>query len=196
MPLLAPKLEPKEALRHRLLSQETKLVNEDDSEVLFSGGAYDFEDDPSLRKILLAHLSKFSLHVDLDEHEIGHWLLPRAGVVYAYVVEDPTTQEVTDFCSFYSLPSTVIGNDKHKTLNAAYSYYHVATKSDLKTVLGDALILAFKAGFDVFNALDVMENETVLKDLKFGIGDGNLQYYLYNWKCKTMPAKQVGLVLL
>ena len=36
---------------------------------------------------------------------------------------------------------------------------------------------------DVFNALDVMDNGTFLKDLKFGNGDGNLQYYLYNWGC-------------
>ncbi|EAW86239.1 N-myristoyltransferase 2, isoform CRA_b [Homo sapiens] len=28
-----------------------------------------------------------------------------------------------------------------------------------------------------------MENKTFLEKLKFGIGDGNLQYYLYNWRC-------------
>jgi glycylpeptide N-tetradecanoyltransferase len=31
--------------------------------------------------------------------------------------------------------------------------------------MGDALILARKEGFDVFNALDIMENETFLKVL-------------------------------
>lgn len=30
-------------------------------------------------------------------------------------------------CSFYHLPSTVIGHAKHRTLNAAYSFYNVAT---------------------------------------------------------------------
>ncbi|XP_072343022.1 glycylpeptide N-tetradecanoyltransferase 1-like isoform X3 [Scyliorhinus torazame] len=50
-------------------------------------------------------------------------------------------------------------------------------------------------GFDVFNALDLMENKTFLEKLKFGIGDGNLQYYLYNWKCPSMAAEKVGLVL-
>ena len=39
----------------------------------------------------------------------------------------------------------------------------------------DALILAKKEDFDVFNALDLMENKTFLENLKFGIGDGNLQ---------------------
>ena len=32
--------------------------------------------------------------------------------------------------------------------------------------------------FDVFNALDVMQNATFLEELKFKIGDGHLQYYL------------------
>ena len=48
-------------------------------------------------------------------------------------------------------------------------------------------------GFDVFNALDLMENKEFLEKLKFGIGDGNLQYYLYNWRCPQMNPHQVGL---
>jgi glycylpeptide N-tetradecanoyltransferase len=47
--------------------------------------------------------------------------------------------------------------------------------------MGDALIFARNHEFDVFNALNVMENEEFLKGLKFGIGDGHLQYYIYNW---------------
>ena len=46
--------------------------------------------------------------------------------------------------------------------------------------------------FDVFNALDLMENKEFLEKLKFGIGDGNLQYYLYNWKCPFMEPEKVG----
>jgi glycylpeptide N-tetradecanoyltransferase len=62
--------------------------------------------------------------------------------------------------------------------------------------MGDALIFAVAEGFDVFNALDVMQNEEFFKELKFGPGDGHLQYYLYNWKCPQMKPQQVGLVLL
>lgn len=51
--------------------------------------------------------------------------------------------------------------------------------------------LYIQKGFDVFNALDLMENKTFLEKLKFGIGDGNLQYYLYNWKCPSMGAEKV-----
>ena len=41
-----------------------------------------------------------------------------------------------------------------------------------------------------------MENDEFIKDLKFGAGDGNLQYYLYNWRCAPMTASQMGVVLL
>jgi len=61
--------------------------------------------------------------------------------------------------------------------------------------MNDALVTAKKNGFDVFNALDLMENKTFLESLKFGIGDGNLHYYIYNWRCPNMPSQHVGLVL-
>ena len=62
--------------------------------------------------------------------------------------------------------------------------------------VGDALILAVKHEFDVFNALDIFQNETFLKELKFGIGDGRLQYYIYNWRTAEVEPQEVGLVLL
>ena len=37
-----------------------------------------------------------------------------------------------------------------------------------------------------------MDNSEVLEELKFGIGDGNLQYYVYNWKCPEMPSNKVN----
>ena len=54
----------------------------------------------------------------------------------------------------------------------------------------------FQSEVDVFNALDIMHNSQFLEKLKFGIGDGHLQYYLYNWRAPEMQSKQVGLVLL
>ena len=51
-------------------------------------------------------------------------------------------------------------------------------------------------GYDVFNSLDLMENETILQDLKFGFGDGELHYYMYNYRCPTSKPSEVGVVLL
>ena len=73
--------------------------------------------------------------------------------------EDPDTPgKLTDFVSFYTLPSTVMNHPTHNTIKAAYSFYNVSTVTAWPDLMGDALILAKKANFDVFNALDLMEN--------------------------------------
>ena len=59
-------------------------------------------------------------------------------------VQSPETREVTDFISFYSLPSTIIGNTKYQLLKAAYSFYNVAGATPWVTLMNDALILAKK----------------------------------------------------
>lgn len=41
-----------------------------------------------------------------------------------------------------------------------------------------------------------MENKEFLQPLKFGIGDGTLNYYLYNWGCPDIESSKIGLVLL
>jgi len=154
------------------------------------------KDVPSAAKLLNSYLKQFQLKALFEDDEFEHWFLPREGIVNTYIIEDPSTHEVTDLISFYTLPSTIIGNQTYKTLKAAYSYYNVAKTVPLIELVRDALIFAKKDGFDVFNCLDIMENESFLKDLKFGKGDGNLHYYLYNWKCPDMESTKVGLVLL
>ena len=145
--------------------------------------------------LVTTYLAKFALAPELSREEVGHWMLPRAGVINSYVVEHPETHEITDMCSFYHLPSTVIGHPKYSTLQAAYSYYNVATSVPLVELMSDCLISARNAGFDVFNALNLMDNGTFLDELKFGMGDGELQYYLYNWRCPGIQSNEVGLVL-
>lgn len=65
-------------------------------------------------------------------------------VVWAYVVEvrprscspkshsanscaqDPSTHTITDFISFYSLPSLIMKHPTHKSLNTAYAFYYAS----------------------------------------------------------------------
>ena len=56
------------------------------------------------------------------------------------------------------LPSSVLKNPKHDKLKAVYSYYNVATSVPLIKLMENALIMAKQLDFDVFNALDIMEN--------------------------------------
>lgn len=41
-----------------------------------------------------------------------------------------------------------------------------------------------------------MDNREFLKDLNFGPGDGNLNYYLYNYRMQPIKSNELGLVLL
>jgi glycylpeptide N-tetradecanoyltransferase len=147
-----------------------------------------------VHKLLTTYLSNnFKLHINFTTEDIAHWVLPRDKVINSYVLLNGE-RTVTDMVSFYHLPSTILGTEE--TLNAAYSYYNVATSMSLEDLMRDALILANQTGSDVFNALNLMENEKVLEELKFGKGDGNLQYYVYNWSAPSMKSNEVGIVLL
>jgi glycylpeptide N-tetradecanoyltransferase len=93
-------------------------------------------------------------------------------------VQNPDTGAITDFFSFYSLPSTIINHPQHGVLEAAYLFYYASDvafevgaedgmlKKRLQTLIGDALIVADQAKFDVFNALTLMDNVPILQDLK------------------------------
>jgi hypothetical protein len=43
-------------------------------------------------------------------------------------------------------------------VQAAYSFYNVSTSTSWVDLMGDALVLARTENFDVFNALDLMDN--------------------------------------
>ena len=145
--------------------------------------------------LLMKKLESYKLYPDLSLEEAAHWLLPRKSVVYTYVIEKKDGV-ITDFASFYSLPSSVLGNDRHSTLFAAYQFWTCANTVSLAELTNDVFVKAKAEGFDVFNALDLMENQEIFEPLKFGIGDGVLHYYLYNWNCAQMTPSEIGLILL
>mmetsp|Transcript_4720 Transcript_4720/g.9572 ORF Transcript_4720/g.9572 Transcript_4720/m.9572 type:complete len:468 (-) Transcript_4720:302-1705(-) len=154
------------------------------------------DDVPAVFNLLNEYLdSTTNLAQKFSIEEVAHVLVPRAGVINSYVVE-AENGSITDFASFYHLPSTIIGNERHKKLVAVYSYYNVARTVSMTDLVRDLMVLARDEGADVFNALDLMQNSEVFEELKFGSGDGFLQFYLYNWKCAEMPPAQVGIVLL
>ncbi|TPX35754.1 hypothetical protein SmJEL517_g01935 [Synchytrium microbalum] len=153
-------------------------------------------DVPAVTTLLNTYLTRYKIAPTMSKAEVGHWLLPLPSVVSSFVVEDPGSHKIVEFISFYSLPSTVIGNPIHTHINAAYLFYYVPKEGNSLNLIRDALIMAKKADFDVFNCLDLMQNEVALNELKFGKGDGSLNYYLYNYRAQDMKPQDVGLLLL
>lgn len=113
------------------------------------------KDIPVVHKLLNTYLQQYKIHIQFTEAEIGHFLLPREWVVESFVVESEKDKKITDFISFYSLPSSVLKHPEHKILNVAYSYYNVPNANKLVNLQRDALILAKNKGYDVYNALDI-----------------------------------------
>ncbi|TYI48235.1 hypothetical protein E1A91_D13G232800v1 [Gossypium mustelinum] len=179
------------------MSRTIKLYKLPDSPVTPGFRKMELRDVLAATRLLRNYLSQFVVSPDFDENDVQHWLLPTEDVVDSYLVESPETHDITDFCSFYALPSSILGNQNYSILKAAYSYYNVSTKTPLFQLMNDALIVAKLKDFDVFNALDVMHNESFLKELKFGPGDGQLHYYLYNYRIQNaLRPSELGLVLL
>jgi glycylpeptide N-tetradecanoyltransferase len=191
------------------------------------------KDVPAVAALHTRYMQRFDMAPAMSLDEVRHQLLSGKGtgekkkensrrsgqVVWTYVVEHPETHKITDFFSFYSLPSTVIKHPAHNVLEAAYLFYYatdVAFQEDaeedgrlkkrLQDLVGDALVIADQNKFDVFNALTLMDNVPILQDLKFGAGDGLLNFYLYNWRTSPLAGvepvggasagKGIGVVML
>lgn len=161
-----------------------------------------------VRELFNKYQARFDLVQNFSKEEFSHWFIggdeqstttdPSKKVIYSYVVED-ADGKISDFFSFYSLPFTILNNSIHKELGIGYLFYYAsdadlsyadrfepaataALKERLCQLVNDACILARNAKMDVFNALTSQDNALFLDDLKFGPGDGFLNFYLFNYR--------------
>jgi glycylpeptide N-tetradecanoyltransferase len=147
---------------------------------------------PGVTKLLHTYLQTHKVWIEMDEVEVAHWFLPRQNVIYTYCVIN-NLGDVTDFCSFFNIPNS---DKDYNHIKAAYSFYNVATTCSLQQLMNDALHFAAKEDFDVFNALDIMQNKDFLNHLKFKEGTGRLHYHLYNYAIPELQPNDIGIVLL
>lgn len=161
-------------------------------------------DIPAVKDLLTRYNQRFHLRPEFSTEEMEHYFCSKTskGVVWSYVVEE--NGKITDFISYYLLDSSVLRSNKKETIRAAYLYYYATeaafpdtskvnakqAQDTLQARLGllvhDALILAKKDGFHVFNALTLLDNPLFLKEQKFEPGDGKLHYYLFNWRTASI----------
>ncbi|KAJ7063824.1 Myristoyl-CoA:protein N-myristoyltransferase, C-terminal domain-containing protein [Mycena amicta] len=152
-------------------------------------------DIEGVKALFEQYMQRFDLVPVMPEREeIRHWFVSGRGegevlggpgqlkrrekqVTWTYVVEaEPShTHKITDFFSMHYLPSSLLHPPKpeYHTLQAAYLYYYATDAPEagvtdrICELLGDALIVAQQAGFDVVNAITVMDSVPVLADLKY-----------------------------
>src|ERR1700712_2630275 len=121
------------------------------------------KDVDAVHDLLVRYLERFELAQIFTRDEIVHWFINRQKaveqVVWSFVVED-ADGKITDFGSFYSLESSVIGemSKKHDKIRAAYMYYYATEhafnpkekglKERLLQLGQDLLIEAKKVSFE------------------------------------------------
>lgn len=123
------------------------------------------KDVAAVQNLLERYLKRFDMAPEFEPEEIEHWLVydektSVEQVIWTYVVENPNSKKITDFFSFYCLESSVIGNQKHDNVRAAYLFYYATEvafepkekglKERLNALMMDALILAKKACYSLF----------------------------------------------
>ncbi|CCF52880.1 hypothetical protein NDA11_006105 [Ustilago hordei] len=91
-------------------------------------------------RLMRRYMKRFDMAPRFSDHEVEHILLSGRGkdrtsvgeasrkrreaqVTWTYVVENGEGR-ITDMFAFYSLPSSILENDKHSSLNAAYLFYY------------------------------------------------------------------------
>ncbi|CAH6421324.1 Myristoyl-CoA:protein N-myristoyltransferase [uncultured virus] len=143
---------------------------------------------------LINYLQKFNCYPKFSMAEFEHTFLNK-NFVTCYVLID-NNDKVLDMISYYILPTKVANNKKYEFIKAAYLFYYSSINETTYRLIKDIMIIAKNKGMDVFNALDIMENSPILKELNFELGTGKLHYYFYNWKCHTLKNHQLAKILL
>ncbi|TPP67105.1 Glycylpeptide N-tetradecanoyltransferase [Fasciola gigantica] len=182
-------------LSHNMTLQRTiKLYRLPESPVVKGFRQMTKGDVPRAWEIVTKFLLQFKLHPVFSKEDFEHYFVPQDDIVNSFVVQNDEGR-ITDFCLYYVLPSSAIKCKQHPTLRAANSFYNAVIETPWPALIQDMLIMAKQLKFDVFNALDLMENKKFLEELKFGVGDGNLHYYLYNWLCPSAQPPEVAILL-
>lgn len=138
------------------------------------------------------YMKKYNYHPIYTLKEFEHTFINNEFVT-SYVMED-NNGNVIDFVSYRTLKYRVI-NSADDFINVAYLFYYTSINTTHYKLVNELLYVARDNHIDVFTAYDIMENESILRELGFEEGSGILHYYLYNWKTKPLKNNQLATLL-
>jgi glycylpeptide N-tetradecanoyltransferase len=142
------------------------------------------DDVSTVYNLLTNYLKQFDLSFEFTKDDMQYMFLNN--MVRTYITD-------TDMASFYVLSSTVLKHPKYTEVKAAYSFYNVAHAISYSDLISDLLFFAKNEGCDVFNTLDIMNNQNLDK---FREGNGHSYYYFFNWKCPIINPEKNSIILL
>lgn len=122
-------------------------------------------------------MEKFDLAPVFSVEEFEHWFLPQSGIINSFVVEKEG--KITDMVSYYTLPSSIMHHQTHKTLKAAYSFYNVSTVTPWLELMMDALISARDVSLFRIFIMQTFRIYTITYQIQ------NLYFYSWVSMCST-----------
>ncbi|KAG0484694.1 hypothetical protein HPP92_008586 [Vanilla planifolia] len=149
--------------------------------------------------LLQAHLKRFLFAPEVDRHFVEHFVAPKEGLVQTYVVENPETKAITDFCSFFVQKKTLENNHQYSELKYAVLFYYAASITPLEKLVGDLLIVASREGFDAVRTHRIAEYSGFLDRLLFSTppNASSVNYYIYNYRLQVaFDPINMGLFIL
>ena len=123
-----------------------------------------------------------------------HFICNNKNIIESYIIKKDG--KITDFISFYYLPSLILNNKKHKVLNKGYLYYYFNNDIKLVDLVIELIKIMKKKKIDVIDCINIMDYNTVINELNFIQGTGTMDYYLYNWECEPIKSYELGVFMV
>lgn len=136
------------------------------------------------------YMEKYNFAQYYTLEEFTYWFSNNEHVVsYVYLDKD---DNVSDFVSYYILPNELKEHqDDIKYIKIGYLQLYTSNKITPYKLIKNILLQARKQKMDVFNSLDIWENDSFFDQLKFNKGTAVLHYNLFNYKCMPLKNYQI-----
>jgi glycylpeptide N-tetradecanoyltransferase len=145
-------------------------------------------------KLLNQYHNKFKISILFSLEEFIHQFTFRENIIETYVVEN--NGQITDMLSFYFIPSKLNNKYKYTDITKAYIYYYFYTETDLVKLIENGIYLMKKKKMDMVNVMKQYDNDKFIDKLKFKEGNGELNFYFYNWKCPQIEQNDMAIVMV
>ncbi|KAI3651642.1 hypothetical protein MP228_002945 [Amoeboaphelidium protococcarum] len=141
---------------------------------------------------------QFDMYHDMSVEEVKYYLTPVKDSLATCVVQNADSKVVA-FTSYFVIKNKILGNPKYDYLNCGYQWQYAIAKDSgisMEALFENQMIYGASTGIDVFNCLKSMGRDEALENLKFAGGQGNLNFYLYNYKCPQISADKQAFMII
>ena len=148
-------------------------------------------------ELLNTYQSRFKLGIKISESEISHLFKSKKHQIYSFVVENEEAEgkkTITDFVSFYIMNSFIPKNEKYQDLKIAHLFYYAFTKTHFRDLIHECLLQAKSIGADCFNALNIMDNKSLVDESKFEPTGTQSMIHMYNWSIIELKPEEISLI--